>query len=173
MDYFILQQDQRVYNTIHLPIFSLLSYTDYKNYNLELLSHMTVITRRGSRYEEYPDLLSELFLVSEGLKEVISLFMYEMEYKLFCLWDQQKNMAYYYYAYIPQALDCLSEKSIIRNGRTVVSRAILKREIMQNMDIVRVMGLETQLILVSLPVAEAILRRNFKGIRLLETYFDD
>lgn len=172
MDYFILQQDQRSFNTIHLPILSLLSYTDYKNYNLASLPCMTVIPRRGSKYEEYPDLLSAIFMVSEELNELISLFMYGFEYKLFCFWDEQKNLAYYYYAYDPPALNCLSERSIIKNGGTVISRAVLKCDLMQDKDIVRVKDLEMPLILVSLPVAEAILRRNYKGIRLIETYIE-
>ena len=45
-------------------------------------------------------------------------------------------------------------------------------EKMKNFDIVRIIGREKPLILVSLPVAEAIMRRNYKGVRLIQTYLD-
>ena len=172
MEYFILQQDDRIYDTIHIPIFSILRNYDYKSYNLEKLSRMTVITRKGNAYEEHPDLLSALFLVSEHLNEIISIFAIGMEYKLFCFWDQYKNTPFYYYAYIPPAIDGLSDQSIIKNRGTVIIKPVFKREKMKNFDIVRIIGREKPLILVSLPVAEAIMRRNYKGVRLIQTYLD-
>lgn len=163
MEYFILQPDERIYNTIHIPVFSIMDYKNFKSYNLEELPPMTIIPRRGSVHEEYPDLLGGLFLVSERLNEVISVFSPGMKYRMFCFWDQQKNTPFYYYAYMPPAVEGLSEKSIIENRGTVIVKAILKREEMKNLDIVRISGWEKHLILVSLPVAEAILRRNLKA----------
>ena len=173
MEYFILQQDSRIGNTIHLPIHSLLSYADYCNYILDSLPRMTVITREGSKFEQYPDIFSTLFLVSEKLNEVISIFTNKIDYKLFCFVDHQKDMPYYYYAYMLPGVPCLSDKSIISNGGTVVSKLVICRKTIGDQDIVRVDGIEYPLVLVSLPVAEAILRRNYKGIRLLEIYYDD
>lgn len=172
MEYFILQQDERIYNTIYVPVFSILDHRDYKNYDLEKLSPMTVITRKGSVHEEYPDLLSGLFLVSERLGEVISAFAPGMKYRTFCFWDQQKDAPFYYYAYMPPAVEGLSEKSIVENRGTVIVKAVIRREEMKDFDIVRISGWEKHLIVVSLPVAEAILRRNLKGIRLIQTYLD-
>lgn len=173
MEYYILEQDRWVHNTIKIPVISLFRNAEYRNLDLTSLPRMTLLRRTGSEYESYPDLLGQMFLVSEKLNEVISLFLPGAEYKLFCFWDQQKNKDFYYYAYSPRLIDCLSEKSVLSGNNTIVKRAVIKRDTVQDVDIFRAGGLNTHLVLVSLPVAEAILRRNLKGLRLWETYFDD
>jgi len=174
MEYFILEQDTRLYNTIHLPIIQYMRIPDAKEQNLEALSKMTINVRKGSEYENYSDLLSQqLFLVSEALREVLALFLPEAGCKLFCLWDQQKKQDFYYYAYPLPILDCLSEKSIITGGRRYVEKAVLRRDVMGDLDIVKASGLDCHLVLVSLPIAEAILRRRLKGICLTAATFDD
>lgn len=169
----MLQPDERIYNTIRIPVFSLLDYNDFKTYNLEKLPPMTVIPRKGSVHEEYPDLLGGLFLVSERFNEVVSAFLPGMQYRMFCFWDQQKNAPFYYYAYMPPVAAGLSEISITENRGTVTVKAVINREKMKDPDIIRVSGQEKHFILVSLPVAEAVLRRNLKGIRLVQTYLDE
>lgn len=174
MEYFILEQDTRLYSTIHLPIIQYMRISNAAQQNLTELPPLTVNVRQGSEYEDYPDLLSQqLFLISEALQEVLAIFLPGVEYKQFCLWDRQKKKDFYYYAYPLPILDCLSEKSIITAGRKHVEKAVLRRDVMGELDIVKASGLDCHLVLVSLPFAEAILRRNLKGISLIAATFDD
>lgn len=174
MEYFILEQDTRLHYTIHLPIIQYLSISDAREQNLTALPPLTVNVRPGSEHEDYPDLLSrQLFLASEALREVLALFLPETGYKIFCLWDQQKKKDFYYYAYPLPTVDCLSEKSIVTRNRRRVEKAVLRRGAMSGMDIVKAANLNCHLVLVSLPIAEAVLRRGLKGIRLTAATFDD
>ena len=173
MEYFILEQDTRTHNTIHLPIIQYMRINDAKQLNLTSLPPLIVEVRKGSRFEEYPDLLSQqLFLVRESLQEVIKLFLPRAEYKRICFFDQYKNSEFHYYAYPLPIVDSLSSQSrkIGRGNR--IEKVVLKQNAIGDLDIVKVAGVESHLILVSLPVAEAILRRKLKGIRLLETSFE-
>lgn len=170
MDYFLLKQDERYTNTPRLiDIFSKL---DVRNINLlkaHKIEDIIVFKVNSSDGSEFLDILdNQLFLISKSMKEIIEKYDSGIVFKTLALIDKVHNKQVNYYLPIVEELEVLSEATEFNLNKTVVRKLILDEEKMKQLSkkIFKIKESSKPLIIVRLDIAESLLRRNFKGIKL-------
>lgn len=122
----------------------------------------------GSLAEEVCDvLLDPTFMVSEAIKSLFDLYDSEIRWKalqLFPLNEAYNVLPLYWVPWFDE-IDCLhADASKYDSG--MIKHLVLDERRIQNKDVFRVGGLLEYKVIVSLPVAESLLRRRFYGIEL-------
>ncbi len=156
MEYFWIQQDNRY---LHIPMIQ----GFYQNMRRQdfMMDRAYKIPDRNVAFcdtEQEWDCIDivdrQVFLVSEMVRQVFSMYEKRISYKFFCCLNNRTGAYINYYAPIIPQLDCLAEKRSIR----------LKKEKIGDSSIFRVKNAEKEMVVVRLDVAESLLRRNVKGI---------
>lgn len=91
----------------------------------------------------------------------------DLQYRYFCLLDNQNQVHKFYYAPALEMVDCLSEESGCNLDKSVIRNVVLRKESIDGKDLFRIAGVKEPVVIVSLPMAESLLRRRPKGIRIL------
>lgn len=168
MDYFLLKQDERYTNTPRLV--DIFNKIDVRNINLlkaYKIEDIIVFKVNTSDRSEFLDILdNQLFLISKPMKEIIEKYDSGILFKTLALIDQLHNRQENYYLPIVEELEVLSDAAEFNLNKTVVKKLILNKEKIQGRKIFKIKESSKPLIVVRLDVAESLLRRNFKGIKL-------
>ena len=168
MDYFLLKQDERYTNTPRLM--DLFNKVDVRNINLlkaHKIEDIIIFKVKVDGKSEFLDILdNQLFLISKAMKEVIEKYDSGILFKTLALIDQLHNKQENYYLPIVEELDALSDAAELNLNKTVVKKLILNKEKIHGKKIFKIKESSKTLIVVRLDVAESLLRRNFKGIKL-------
>lgn len=168
MDYFLLKQDERYTNTPR--IVDLFKKIDVRNLNLlkaHKIEEIIVYKVNTDDRSEFLDILdNQLFLISKPMKEIIERHENGILFKTLALIDKPNNKQKNYYLPIFEELEVLSEAAQLNLNKTVVRKLILNKEKLQDRKIFKIKESSKPIILVRLDVAESLLRRNFKGIKL-------
>jgi hypothetical protein len=163
-----LKQDERYTNTPRLM--ELFNKIDVRNINLlnaHKIEDIIIFKVSTSDRSEFLDIIAnQLFLISKGMKEIIEKYDSGILFKTLVLIDQLHNKQENYYLPIVEELEVLSDASELNLSKTVVKKIILNKEKIQGKKIFKIKESSKTLIVVRLDVAESLLRRNFKGIKL-------
>lgn len=168
MDYFLLKQDERYTNTPR--IIDLFKKIDTRNINL-LKAHniedIIVFNVTADDNCEFLDVLdSQVFLISDDMKKIIEKYDRDILFKRLPLIDKKNSRQKNYSLPIFNEIEALSDKSEFNLNKTVVKKIILDKEKIQGKKIFKIKESSKPLIVIRLDVAESLLRRNFKGIKL-------
>ncbi|RDY27784.1 hypothetical protein [Lachnotalea glycerini] len=169
MDYFELFQSEKVENAVELMGLdsSQYPYAMTKG-DFEVLDKLKVAYYSGRETEEMCDILKEpTCLISNEIKRLFKLYDRSLEYKgvqLFSTASENTTSPLYWVAGFP-IIDCLHESSQ-KYGNGMLKELILDKKKIRGLNIFRVAGLLEHKVIVTLPVAESILRRRLYGIGL-------
>jgi hypothetical protein len=152
--------------------------TNYYKSNLskkdfEKIPNMMVAYFSDKEDLEFPDIINRpTMLISNDLKKLFKLYDEEIEFKGVQLYSdnlmEEKNItACLYWTFMPAECECFHKDSE-KYPTGTIKRLILDKEKLIHKDIIKIEGLLENKIIVSLPVAESILRRNMYGIGLEE-----
>lgn len=146
MDYFILQQDYRYYQYPNIVGFNeQYNRRDFVSENAYKIPDRNIVFSNISQKVNYIDYLNTpIILISEKIKKVFSMYDKSLLYKYFCILNNQTSEYGNYYVPIVN-----TQKEI--NGKCIVKLEQQKGEF----------------IVVRLDVAESLLRRNVRGVKLL------
>ncbi len=115
---------------------------------------------------EFPDYVAlPVPLFSTKLRDTLQIYDEEIQYKPVCYFAKQleiKKSLLYWFLYLKQ-LDCLHE-TCVKNPNGSIGKLVLDRHKIMGQDIFRIQGILENKIIISLPVAESILRRRLYGI---------
>ncbi|MGN0305035.1 MAG: imm11 family protein [Lachnospiraceae bacterium] len=174
MRYFELMPDKEAVNPIQILR---LDSKVYKNgISKEAFSKIPSLTvgyfEHSPERELYDVLQEPAFLVSDRMKRLLSLYDPGMEFKgiqLFAV-SQEDNTAPLYWLPYVASLDCLSNQTgKYANG--MLEKLVLNRKKVVRQEIFRVEGILEHKIIVSLPLAESMLRRGISGITFVPVHF--
>lgn len=122
---------------------------------------------------EIPDILIRpTMLISNELKELFYLYDEDIQFKGVQLYsnnllDKKNIRAYLYWSFWCEEVECLhNESSDYANG--MIKELVIDRNQLPKKDIFKIAGIIENKIVISLPVAESILRRCMYGIDLEE-----
>lgn len=133
--------------------------------NLNLLKNRKILKIRNEEKRVWTDIISNPnFFVSEKVKGVINKYDNKIKFKQVILLDVVGAEAEVYYLPILKFINCLSEESEII-GNTI-KRCVIKKEIIKDEKIFRIGDVNKRYIVVRLDLAESILRRETRGIKL-------
>lgn len=112
-------------------------------------------------------LFQPLLLVEDKVKRLWNLYEEEMEYKGVQVFanDPQINVSPLYWCPVPQQVNCLHENSEFYPNGTLKKPILWYREI-ENRHVFQVNGLLEPVTVISLPVAESMLKRGMFGFQL-------
>lgn len=171
MEYFILEQSKAVVNAIKLVMMEPQKYTaEMTHKDFKELESTSVAYAEYERTQEMPDVLKHpTYMISDDLCRVLQMYDDNISFKAVQVFPHRqeyiREASKLYWVY-----DCISEECmhadtvILPNG--AVEELILDKRKIRGRDIFRVRGMMENKIIVSLAVAESLLRRNPYGIRL-------
>ncbi len=171
MEYFLLKQSPDVVNAIKVFGVEMENYTvamtheDFKKLKRSKVAYATY-----SRTYELPDILTTpTYMVSDTVRRVVHMYDEKISFKSIKVFPtMQKDImeasrTYWIYDCIME--DCLhSDTIVLPNGE--IKEVILDKAKVKGRDIFRPKGTLDNKLIISLPVAESILRRNVYGITL-------
>lgn len=175
MDYFLLKQDKRYTNTPRLvDVFNKIDSRNINLLNAHKIEDLIIFNVKCDEESEFLDILdTQLFLISEKLKNIIEKFNRNIIFKIVPLIDLPHERQENYYLPIIEEIDCLSEKSEFNLNKSVIKKIILNKERIKDKKIFRIKESSKNLIVIRLDVAESLIRREFKGIYLERLMIED
>ncbi len=169
MEYFELCQSKAVENPLVILKLDKEKYT-YRMTEAEFaaLDKLKVAWFSGREFEEICDILTEpAFLVSEKLKKSLQIYDKNISFKgvqLFSTAEESKQYPLYWVPFFPR-LDCLHEHTK-KQDNGMLKSLVLEEKKIRGKCIFRIDGILEYKVVVSLPVAESILRRRPYGVSL-------
>ena len=169
MRYFRLHQDERKESGLVM-----IGTSDTSGVNaagqgdLSLLDDLTVMKALTSSGSLFAELLSrQVFMFKDSVREVVDLYEPELAYKNFCIIDSGNRDIHAYYA-APILRVCAAVSPESERPYSLTSKVLLDGTTLEELgepDIFRLAEPEKHIV-VSLPVAESLLRRKIQGILL-------
>lgn len=111
-------------------------------------------------------------MVTKPIKEVFTLFCPEMQFKTICVVDNPNNQFEYYYVPILPMIDALSKESDTNLDKSSIRKVVLASKKLCDTPIFRLTGIKDQVVLVTLEVAECLMRRPIRGFTLQRTFLE-
>ncbi|MFF2484364.1 imm11 family protein [Paenibacillus sp. NPDC058071] len=169
MDYFVLKQDERYANTpALLEVRQKIDSRKINRFHAGTLPDTIVFHVQADTDSAYLDLLDrQLFLVSDKLKKVIGMYAPDTLFKMIPLIDPQNRRQQIYYLPILEEIEALSDSNVFNLYRSVIKKLVLQEEKVKGKKLFAVKEGEQTMVIVRLDVAESILRRRLKGIKLV------
>lgn len=171
MEYFLLKQSSNVVNPIQIIELDMEKYVPSMTHQqFRELENVAIGYFYYKPECEYPDVInSPTIMVSDMIHKVLAMYDQNISFKTIQVFPDKpeyvKKESRTYWIYDCVMEDCLHpESQIMPNGE--IKNIILDQKRMKNRDIFRVKGMLDNRIIISLPVAESILRRCPYGIEL-------
>lgn len=168
MGYFIMEQDKRYGDVPRLQHIQ-------RHIELRHLSHLQSqhvpdtlpLQVSSTRDSMYTDILSEgLYLVSDKLQKIIMMYEPFHIWKTTPLMDRVNQKQSLYYLLIFPEVDVLNPRSQFNRDHSRITKLVLDANKVAGRKVFRVKESESPLVIVSLDVAESIMRRDFIGVSL-------
>ena len=168
MDYFLLKQDERYINTPQLiGVFKDINKKHINLLDAHKIQDIIVFNVKTDLSTEYLDILdTQLFLISSDMEMIMSKFNQNVIYKKIALIDHIQKRQGNYSMPIFEKIEALSEESEFNLDRTVVKKIVLDKDKINGIKIFQIKESSKTLIVIRLDVAESLLRRHFRGIKL-------
>ena len=168
MDYFLLKQDEWYTDTPLL--YDVMKKVDIRDINREdehRISDTVIFYVKAKVDSSYTDVLdSQLYLVTENLKNIIEKYDTDIAFKFIPLIDSENKRQENYFLPVFEEVEALSPNSVFNLNKTVIKKIILDDKKIKGKKVFKIKESVKPLIVVRLDAAESILRRNFKGIKL-------
>lgn len=168
MKYYIMSQDKRIQNPFVLKEFPTSASVDLDtSYGDQLRDHTSLFTieNEGSAYPEM--LEAPLVMVEKKIHDVLEMYDETVVYKTVSIINQKKNTRREYYIALIDRIDCLHSTTEFYKDNSL-KKLVLDREKIKDRQIFKVAGISSPYVIVSLDIAESILRRGCFGVRFEE-----
>lgn len=164
MEYFILKQDKRYINPPSIKdLYSLLRRKELCRKEEHKIPQRNIVFATSERKLDFLDVLDDqIFLVTDKVKKVISIYEPTAVYKTFCILNNRKNEYGLYYAPILPEVNCV----YVTNGLGQKRTLLLDRKKAGIHGFFRATGTEKETTVVRLDAAESLLRREVRGMVL-------
>ncbi len=135
--------------------------------NASNISDINVGFARSDRPLDYVDVLDgQLFLVSEGVKKVFSIYERSLVFKTLCILNNMDGSNCNYYAPLFAKVDCLPDEYKAVRNRNKLEKLIIKAKAVEDYSIFKIADIDTDIVIIRLDVAESLLRRDITKLTL-------
>lgn len=172
MEYFLLTQSSEIVNPIKFIEAETTGFTPCMSHDdFAKLNDLSITYFYYSEDQEIPDILKyPTYMVSDPIKKALAMYDDSISFKGVQAFpfetkdvEKIKKYARTYWIYDVMQIDCLSPETVfLPNGE--VEEIILDRRRIRNLKMFRPRGLLDNRLIVTLPIAESILRRNAYGV---------
>lgn len=169
MEYYELFQSKKVENAIEILGLDPKKYCyAMKEADFEALDKLKVAYYSGREFEELCDvLIAPTFMVSDHIKKLMELYEKDIQFKgiqVFPTAQESNKYPLYWVAKFPE-INCFHKMTVIQDNG-MLERLVLEQRKIGGRQIFRLPGIIEYKVIVSMPVAESILRRRMYGIGL-------
>lgn len=168
MEYYIMEMDKRIGNKFVIQKFpgegSMEYGTDYANKFKEHTGLYTVETDQSS----YPEVLeAPLYMVSEEIRKILELNDDYIVCKEVSMVNLPRQTLKNYAVVLVDRIDCIHETAEFYPDKSV-KKLVLDREKIGDRNVFRIKDIGPSYVVVSLDIAESVLRRNCFGVKFTE-----
>lgn len=168
MKYYIMSQDKRISNGIAFKEISTSETFEVGEEFRGKIKKNLVLHMKDTGHTAYAEMLETPFImVSENLCKVIQMYDEESEFTNILLASQMGKPALDYKVALIERMDCLHENTEFYKDHSV-KKLILDKQKIGDRQIFKIKGISPHYVVVSMNIAESILRRSIYGVRLEE-----
>ena len=163
MDYFWIRQDKR---HIYGPMITNLRDIVWKREEItagngKSIPDISLGFIQDQKEIDFVDILdSQVFLISEGMKEVFELYEPALKVKTVCMLDNLHGRYANYYIPLLAKINCLSRHSLLTPDRSQVKKLVLNAKAQYPYSVFQVAGVGSDVVVARLDVMESLLRRK-------------
>lgn len=167
MSYFIIYEDKdNEYSIQPKGSVDEIDYDDIEEHSDDIENMTIQLNLKEKRDKEYIDYIEKpVALISDKLKQVLDKYKQDIFYRAIVLADEKNMEQDLYWQLVIKNIDCISNKSEFDKVGNLKKLVINENKIEGN-KIFKVKYKFQNIIIVSLDIAESILRRDFTGIKL-------
>lgn len=170
MNYFILSQDERISNAVE-PI-GISKVIKKELLTAERMEELEAIDRQfpvlDKRENDYIDFIEKpIPLLSDSVKQLVGKYEPRLPFKSVVLMNLPKLSQVLYWLIIPPKVACLSAQTEFHLDGTL-KKLVIDEALAAPYTIFKIDGIKEDYVIVNIELAESILRRAFRGIRLLK-----
>ncbi|MFJ7405394.1 MULTISPECIES: serine protease [unclassified Lysinibacillus] len=168
MNYFILAQDERISNAVE-PV-GIAQVIKKELLTLDRMEELEELERQFPVLEKndmlYIDFIEKpIALFSDALKKLVEKYEPRTPFKAVVLMDMPKSMQTLYWLVIPPKVPCLSSQTEFHLDGTL-KKLVIDEAKATPYTFFQIEGMKENYIVVNIELAESILRRDLRGIRL-------
>ena len=174
MKYFMLSEDGGNSLPMRINSVNLRNVKEAMDGNIEKMDTWNIFSMVTGKETFFPDVLMRPFpLLSKNCFETVSLYCPDIKYKIIKLLDMEQYRCMTYVLPILRKGDYLSEKTEYTNEfRGKFKTIVLERKKIADKAIIRIDDSNSIYIIIRFDLAESILSRKARGIRLDEVLID-
>ncbi len=169
MEYFSIIQMKDIDNAVELHIETDKFYERQQVLKIEEADKIldsTVMYVTTGKNNFYSDLIdTPIFLVSDGIKEVLAMYTDDLIFKCVTLTDFYEKKQEVYWLALMEELDCISTETKFKKDGTL-EELILDKAKINDKKIFRVAGIKEKIVIVDYDISESLFRRDFGGIEI-------
>ncbi|KOP69414.1 serine protease [Lysinibacillus sp. FJAT-14745] len=168
MNYFILSQDERISNAVE-PV-GLSKIIKKELLTVERMEELEELDRQfpvlDKSENDYIDFIEKpIALLADPLKQLVEKYEPRLPFKPVVLVDMPKLKQTLYWLSIPPKVACLSAQTEFHLDGTL-KKLVIDEALAAPYTFFKIEGIKEDYIIVNIELAESILRRAFRGIRL-------
>ena len=168
MNYFILSQDERITNAVEpIGISQVIRremLTPERVSELDDLDRQFPVLQKNA--SDYIDFIEKpIPLLSDPVKRLVEKYEPRLPLKSIVLMDQAALSQTLYWLVIPPKVACLSDRTEFHLDGTV-KKLVIDEALAAPYTIFKIDGIKEDYLIVNIELAESLLRRSFRGIRI-------
>lgn len=168
MRYFVVKQDREIKNLIKLRDFTGSQQAIFTKEQQDQLNELSTLFVTGDEGSIYTDIItSPVLLISDALKKVFELYEHTIIYKTVVLSNIKEETQRVYHMALTDIIGGLRDQTVFYKT-SEQKDLVLDGNKLQGHNIFQISKVMGHSLIVSLDVAESILRRDFIGISLQE-----
>lgn len=168
MKYFIMTQDKRLRNVVQLKEFPTAEEADFDTSYADKVNDNTVLHTVENETSVYPDVfLAPLYLVEDKIYRVAMMYDETLLFKKVSLVNMERATRKSYWLALLDRLDCLHSESRFYPDHSV-EHLILDKDKIRGKEMFKIHGISPNWVVVSMNIAESVLRRTPFGVRFEE-----
>lgn len=176
MEYFRIKQDERY---LRAPVITNISNIikrrkDVSIKNASQIENVNVAFSNVQYQVDFIDILDkQLFLISNDIKKVFSMYDPSMIFKEVCIINNDTDEYGRYSLPLFKEIDCMSvSHSVVGPDKSYIKKLVLNQS-SEKAGIFKVAGLMTDIVVIRLDVAESLLRRDIRRFTLEELEMEE
>ena len=168
MKYFIMTQDKRLRNVVKLKDFPTDQEADFDSSYKDQVNDNTVLHTVEKENSLYPDvLLAPLYMVEDKIYRVATMYEETLIFKKVSLVNMERSTRKSYWLPLLDRVDCLHSESRFYQDQSV-EHLVLDKEKVRGREMFKIAGIAPNWVVVSMNIAESVLRRDCFGVRFEE-----
>ena len=171
MKYFIMKTHQ---DYIHAPQpkawFGKIDTRDFVPERFQHVPNKTLFFVHSNPNLVFIDMLSSpFFMVTKPVRKVLELYNPHLPSKQIVLLDRDSGLSEVYYIPLFKRISCLHADTQLNVGKTHIEKVVLNRIAIKDTPVFRIEDISEPYIVARMDVVESILKREPRGIELIET----